>query len=143
MATSFQPATPVAPAAADDVQLSMDAVAAATALNSGGAGTSASAAPAPAVRGGMFADSSHPWAAFFHLAFRVSAILVYLFCSLFTNNFVLVFVIVVLLLSFDFWTVKNVTGRLLVGLRWWNEVREDGTNYWVFESRQVRGHAVA
>jgi hypothetical protein len=30
---------------------------------------------------------------------------------------------VTLLLAFDFWTVKNVTGRLLVGLRWWNEVR--------------------
>ncbi len=28
----------------------------------------------------------------------------------------------VLLLAFDFWTVKNVSGRLLVGLRWWNEV---------------------
>jgi hypothetical protein len=27
-----------------------------------------------------------------------------------------------------------VTGRLLVGLRWWNEVREDGANDWKFES---------
>lgn len=26
------------------------------------------------------------------------------------------------------------SGRLLVGLRWWNSVREDGTNEWVFES---------
>jgi hypothetical protein len=43
---------------------------------------------------------------------------------------------VVLLLAFDFWTVKNVSGRLLVGLRWWNEVREDGTNEWRFESRE-------
>jgi hypothetical protein len=31
--------------------------------------------------------------------------------------------------------VKNVTGRLLVGLRWWNEVREDGSNVWIFESK--------
>ena len=29
---------------------------------------------------------------------------------------------------------QNVTGRLLVGLRWWNEVREDGANDWKFES---------
>ena len=85
----------------------------------------------------VFSDSSHPWAAFFHVFFRTSALLVYLFCSLFTDNFVLVFVVVVLLLAFDFWTVKNVTGRLLVGLRWWNEVKEDGTNVWIFESRQV------
>lgn len=28
----------------------------------------------------------------------------------------------VTLLAFDFWTVKNVSGRLLVGLRWWNKV---------------------
>eukprot|EP00518_Triparma_eleuthera_P013265 CAMPEP_0182486154 /NCGR_PEP_ID=MMETSP1319-20130603/46525_1 /TAXON_ID=172717 /ORGANISM="Bolidomonas pacifica, Strain RCC208" /LENGTH=153 /DNA_ID=CAMNT_0024688213 /DNA_START=1 /DNA_END=458 /DNA_ORIENTATION=+ len=40
----------------------------------------------------------------------------------------------VLLLACDFWTVKNVTGRLLVGLRWWNNVREDGTNEWRYES---------
>ena len=30
--------------------------------------------------------------------------------------------------------MKNVTGRLLVGLRWWNYVKEDGSNEWVFES---------
>lgn len=41
---------------------------------------------------------------------------------------------VILLLAFDFWTVKNVTGRLLVGLRWWVYVKEDGTNEWVFEA---------
>ena len=115
---------------------------AASAFASASASASASA-PAPASAssssGGrtVFSDSSHPWAAFFHVFFRTSALLVYLFCSLFTDNFVLVFVVVVLLLAFDFWTVKNVTGRLLVGLRWWNEVKEDGTNVWIFESRQV------
>jgi hypothetical protein len=31
-----------------------------------------------------------------------------------------------------------VTGRLLVGLRWWNEIKDDGTNVWVFESREGR-----
>ena len=29
---------------------------------------------------------------------------------------------IVLLLALDFWTVKNVSGRLMVGLRWRNEV---------------------
>jgi hypothetical protein len=47
----------------------------------------------------------------------------YLFSSLISSSFVFSFVMVTLLLAFDFWTVKNVTGRLLVGLRWWNEVR--------------------
>jgi hypothetical protein len=45
-----------------------------------------------------------------------------------------VFICVTLLLAADFWAVKNVTGRLLVGLRWWNRIREDGSNEWVFES---------
>ena len=33
---------------------------------------------------------------------------------------------------------QNVAGRILVGLRYWNQVDEDGESYWVFESRDVR-----
>ncbi|RZC42518.1 putative Golgi apparatus membrane protein-like protein [Asbolus verrucosus] len=36
----------------------------------------------------------------------------------------------------DFWTVKNITGRLMVGLRWWNYVDDEGKSHWVFESRK-------
>merc|ERR1712086_869829 len=72
--------------------------------------------------------------AFFTLFFRVSCIAAYLFCSWFTTNFVMVFVICVLLSAADFWTIKNVSGRLLVGLRWWNYVKEDGSTNWIFES---------
>jgi len=39
------------------------------------------------------------------------------------------------LLSMDFWNCRNVSGRRLVGLRYWNQVDEDGESYWVFESR--------
>lgn len=39
-----------------------------------------------------------------------------------------------MLLAFDFWTVKNVAGRLLVGLRWFSETGQDGASIWVFES---------
>lgn len=42
---------------------------------------------------------------------------------------------VVLLLSADFWTVKNISGRILVGLRWWNYVDDDGVSHWMYESR--------
>jgi len=38
----------------------------------------------------------------------------------------------------DFWTVKNITGRLMVGLRWWNYVDDDGKSHWIFESKKVR-----
>jgi hypothetical protein len=50
---------------------------------------------------------------------------------------VLIFILVILLLAADFWNVKNVSGRLLVGLRWWNEVSEEGTSIWVFETADV------
>lgn len=66
-------------------------------------------------------------------------------------------VIVVVLLSLDFWNVRvclqfsyvisleteirpqiqNVAGRTLVGLRYWNEVDEEGESSWVFECRDV------
>ena len=82
------------------------------------------------------------------------------------NNgaFVTNFVIIVVLLGVDFWTVrlsesepvfcpldrivciseadhmcytfqvKNICGRLLVGLRWWNENDEEGNTTWRFET---------
>lgn len=80
-------------------------------------------------------QSAHPKAAIFHVGFKVAAIASYLLIGWFTKNFVVQFVVTVTLLAFDFWTVKNVTGRLLVGLRWWHEIGEDGTTQqWRFET---------
>ncbi|XP_007498711.2 Golgi apparatus membrane protein TVP23 homolog A isoform X2 [Monodelphis domestica] len=79
----------------------------------------------------------HPLATFFHLFFRVSAIITYLFCDWFSKSFVACFVTILLLLSFDFWSVKNVTGRLMVGLRWWNQIDEDGKSHWIFEAKKA------
>ncbi|KAL4685951.1 hypothetical protein H8959_001548 [Pygathrix nigripes] len=112
----------------------------------------------------------HPLATFFHLFFRVSAIVTYVCCDWFGKSFVGCFVTVLLLLSLDFWSVKyksdmnqgtfiyqhseyasllvtcsescvccpqNVTGRLLVGLRWWNQIDEDGKSHWIFEARKA------
>lgn len=79
----------------------------------------------------------HPVAVVFHLAFRTAAVLVYLLCRFFTDSFISSFVCILILLSMDFWTVKNITGRLLVGLRWWNYVDDAGKSHWVFESRKV------
>ncbi|XP_056390359.1 Golgi apparatus membrane protein TVP23 homolog A isoform X2 [Hyla sarda] len=79
----------------------------------------------------------HPLATFFHLFFRIGAIVAYLFCDWFSKSFVTCFVTILLLLSFDFWSVKNVTGRLLVGLRWWNQIDEDGRSHWIFEAKKV------
>ncbi|XP_025907760.1 Golgi apparatus membrane protein TVP23 homolog A [Nothoprocta perdicaria] len=78
----------------------------------------------------------HPLATFFHLFFRVSAIVTYLFCDWLGNSFVACFATILLLLSFDFQSVKNVTGRLLVGLHWWNLIDEVGKSHWVFEAKK-------
>ena len=87
--------------------------------------------------------------------------LVYIFCGIFGTSYVVNFVVIVLLLTLDFWTVrqgvhncgilvfvacpctschmllslqtKNISGRLLVGLRWWNETTDEGSN-WRFET---------
>jgi len=91
--------------------------------------------PAGAGGGGRHKSIHHPVTCIFHVLFRTMAVLVYIFCQWFTSSFVIAFVIIALLHSMDFWTVKNVTGRLLVGLRWWNEVTESGASEWYFESR--------
>jgi len=78
----------------------------------------------------------HPYVTLCHVGFRSAAILTYLLCGWFSDSFITNFVIVVLLLSIDFWTVKNITGRLMVGLRWWNYIDDAGVSHWVFESRK-------
>ena len=44
------------------------------------------------------------------------------------------FVFVVIFSSLDFWFIKNVSGRILVGLRYWNEIKQDGSEVWVYEN---------
>ena len=56
---------------------------------------------------------------------------------MFIDNFVLVFILTILLLAADFYNLKNIAGRRLVGLRWWNEVdlsSTTGASHMVFES---------
>lgn len=36
--------------------------------------------------------------------------------------------------SLDFYTVKNITGRFLVGLRWYSDFGPKGEEIWKFES---------
>ncbi|KAJ7173869.1 Golgi apparatus membrane protein TVP23 [Mycena filopes] len=85
---------------------------------------------------GIFRQSAHPLALLFLFLFRTGAITVYLLSGFFTDNYVLSTVAVVVLLAMDFWNCRNVAGRKLVGLRFWNQVDDDSAeSYWVFESR--------
>merc|ERR1712151_1466309 len=92
---------------------------------------------------GRLSESSHPLVCVFHVLFKALALFFYVFGGWFAHdrsssrvtgaNFITVAVICILLLAADFWVVKNITGRLLVGLRWWNKVEGD-TTQWIFES---------
>jgi len=89
--------------------------------------------------------SAHPFACIFHCLFKTLALFVYIFNGFFFSNnkgvnFITITVCCIILLAMDFWVVKNVTGRLLVGLRWWNKIAggeegyEEGEGDWIFES---------
>ncbi|KAK4659794.1 Golgi apparatus membrane protein tvp23 [Podospora pseudocomata] len=93
--------------------------------------------PQPAPGSLSWRLSSHPITLLTFLGFRVSSLLVYLFGLLFTDNLVMIFIITILLLAADFYYLKNIAGRRLVGLRWWNEVDPStGDSHWVFESSE-------
>ena len=65
---------------------------------------------------------------------QAAALAFYILSALFINNFVIIFMMTVLLAALDFWVVKNLSGRILVGLRWWNEINDLGESVWKFES---------
>ena len=70
--------------------------------------------------------SLHPITIFFTIFFKAIAICSYIFLNMLIGNFIITFIVIIFALAFDFWVVKNVSGRLLVGLRWWNHIGPDG-----------------
>lgn len=81
---------------------------------------------------------SRPVVCFFHLIFKFIAGFSYLFGGLFVTSTLACFLSSFISVFFDFWITKNISGRLLVGLRWWNgqelgDIQED-EDLWIFES---------
>jgi hypothetical protein len=83
---------------------------------------------------GFLSNSAHPVACVFHFGFKLAAFLSYLLLNAVIGNATLTFIVIIIFASLDFWTVQNITGRLMVGLRWKNKVNEDGSEEWIFES---------
>ncbi|KAL8453767.1 hypothetical protein Emed_000708 [Eimeria media] len=112
-----------------------------------GAEASGSGGPSPQRAGGLllgpigdlFPGSSHPGVCFFHVLFKCLSLITYCFGSMVfgggrgDSDFVVTFVLTLVLLSLDFWTVKNISGRKLVGLCWQHRVGDDGEAEWVFQ----------
>lgn len=80
-------------------------------------------------------NASHPGVCFSLIFVKCVALGDFLLLSLFIDNEAMVYLTVVILGAADFWITKNVAGRRLVGLRWWNEVKENGEEVWIFESK--------
>jgi hypothetical protein len=81
--------------------------------------------------------SSHPITLLTFLGFRISSVLVYFLGLWVLKSMIMIFIITILLLAADFYYLKNIAGRRLVGLRWWNEVDPStGDSQWVFESSE-------
>jgi hypothetical protein len=83
----------------------------------------------------LIKKSSHPNICMFTIGFKFAAILSFILLDVFISSETLAYLIVILLGAVDFYVTKNISGRLLVGLRWWNEVKEDGSEVWIFESK--------
>ena len=71
------------------------------------------------------------------------AVIMYLGSGLFRLGYITTFITVVMFLSMDFWLTKNVSGRLLAGLRWWNHVNDKGEMKWYYESWSAEERSIS
>ena len=78
-------------------------------------------------------NSNNPFICIFHILFKLLAALTYVFSGWLFDS-VFIFIAVSIFAVLDFWIVKNVSGRFLVGLRWWTSLDENGKEKWTFES---------
>jgi hypothetical protein len=79
-------------------------------------------------------NSTNPVICLAHVFFKALAIFVYLFSGLLFNS-ITIFIFVSIFAVLDFWVVKNLSGRILAGLRWWRVIDQDGQEKWMFESK--------
>ena len=88
-------------------------------------------------------NSSHPIICLFTVLFKVLSLLSFLILEKLTEKKSVIYLATILFGSADFWVTKNISGRLLVGLRWWNEVKENGEEVWIFESKNEKKEATS
>jgi len=59
----------------------------------------------------FLSGATHPGFCLLHFSFKVAALLCYILLGIFMSDKTLCFIVVVILCAFDFWVVKNLTGR--------------------------------
>lgn len=88
-------------------------------------------------------NTNHPYICVLHVCFKLLSAIFYFFGPILfrntkskENDFILTFAITFFLVSVDFYLVKNITGRFLVKMIWWNDIREDYSNNFIFYSTE-------
>ena len=87
-------------------------------------------------------QASHPTIVIAHVAFKILSVVWYLFCGWFTSNLSVNLVSISFLVIIDFYITKNISGRYLVGLRWWGTTDADGNLKWRYETRDTKTASV-
>lgn len=70
---------------------------------------------------------SRPYICLLHIFFKVTAVLSYLFLGFVYNSNMIQFLVSFGSMMVDFWITKNLTGRLLVGMRWWSDEDDESS----------------
>ena len=84
----------------------------------------------------FYKKSSNPIVALITVILKLSSIICFFILSIFISNEALIMIIIILLGSADFWMTKNISGRILVGLRWYNLLKiESNQEIWRFEGK--------
>ena len=74
----------------------------------------------------VISKSSSPLTAAVHIILKIAIVALYLLFPLLSDDAFKLLFLVVVAAAVDFWIVKNLAGRLLVGLRWWIDFDEQG-----------------
>ena len=66
----------------------------------------------------MCGSAAHPLVALFHVAFLIGVVFLYLALPIIFKPST-AYTLIIVASAIDFYYIKNIAGRLLVGLRWW------------------------
>ncbi len=80
-----------------------------------------------------YKKSNHPTISIMTSCLKLFPLITYIIFGIFMSNDGLLILFTLLLASCDFWFTKNIAGRILVGLRWWVEIKNN-EEIWRYES---------
>ena len=80
-----------------------------------------------------YKKSNHPTISITTSCLKLFPLITYIIFGIFMSNDGLLILFTLLLASCDFWFTKNIAGRILVGLRWWVEIKNN-EEIWRYES---------